>query len=100
VRFHALANGVTISPTLDRIEAVASAGGIERGAADALKEAFDVIMRLRFSHHAELIAAGAAPDNLIDPAALAPIARVDLREALHTVRREQRRLGAWVPSAL
>jgi len=100
VRFHALANGVTISPTLDRIEAVASAGGIERGAADALKEAFDVIMRLRFAHHAELIAAGAAPDNLIDPGALAPIARVDLREALHTVRREQRRLGAWVPSAL
>ncbi len=33
VRFHALANGVTISPTLDRIDAVASAGGIERGVA-------------------------------------------------------------------
>jgi CBS domain-containing protein len=100
VRFHALANGVTISPTLDRIEAVASAGGIERGAADALREAFDAITRLRFEHHAELIAAGRAPDNLIDPAALAPIARVELREALHTVRREQRRLGAWVPSGL
>jgi CBS domain-containing protein len=100
VRFHALANGVTISPTLDRIEAVASAGGIERGVADALAEAFDAITRLRFEHHAQLIAAGRAPDNLIDPAALAPIARVELREALHTVRREQRRLGAWVPSGL
>ncbi len=100
VRFHALANGVTISPTLDRIEAVASAGGIERGVADALSEAFDAITRLRFEHHAELIAAGRAPDNLIDPAALAPIARVELREALHTVRREQRRLGAWVPAGL
>jgi CBS domain-containing protein len=100
VRFHALANGVTISPTLDRIEAVASAGGIERSVADALREAFDVITRVRFEHHAELIAAGRAPDNLIDPAALAPIARVELREALHTVRREQRRLGAWVPSGL
>ncbi len=30
VRFHALANGVTISPTLDRIEAVASVGGSTR----------------------------------------------------------------------
>jgi CBS domain-containing protein len=100
VRFHALANGVTISPTLDRIEAVASAGGIERGVADALSEAFDAITRLRFEHHAELIADGRAPDNLIDPAALAPIARVELREALHTVRREQRRLGAWVPPGL
>jgi len=100
VRFHALANGVTISPTLDRIEAAASAGGLERGAADALREAFGVITRLRFEHHAELIAAGAAPDNMIDPAALAPIARADLREALHTVRREQKRLGVWVPSGL
>lgn len=100
VRFHALAHGVTISPTLDRIEAVASAGGIERGVADALGEAFDVITRLRFAHHAELIAAGAAPDNMIDPGALAPIARADLREALHTVRREQKRLGVWTPPKL
>ncbi len=100
VRFHALANGVTISPTLDRIEAVASAGGIERGEADALRESFDAITRLRFEHHAEMIAAGAAPDNLIDPGALAPIARVELREALHTVRREQKRLGVWVPPGL
>jgi len=100
VRFHALANGVTISPTLDRIEAAASAGGIERSVADALREAFDTITSLRFEHHAERIAAGQAPDNLIDPGALAPIARVQLREALHTVRREQKRLSVWVPSGL
>jgi CBS domain-containing protein len=100
VRFHALANGVTISPTLDRIEAVASAGGLERDVADALHEAFEVIARLRFEHHAELIAAGRAPDNMIDPAALAPIARGDLREALQAVRREQKRLGVWVPAGL
>ena len=28
VRYHALATGVTISPTLDRIDAVAGAGGL------------------------------------------------------------------------
>jgi CBS domain-containing protein len=100
VRFHALANGVTISPTLDRIEAVASVGGLERAEADALAEAFEAITRLRFEHHAELIAAGAPPDNLIDPQALTPIARSELREALHTVRRGQKRLGAWVPAGL
>jgi CBS domain-containing protein len=100
VRFHALANGVTISPTLDRIEAVASVGGLEREEADALVEAFEAIARLRFEHHAELIAAGVPPDNLIDPSALAPIARSELREALHTVRRGQKRLGAWVPAGL
>jgi CBS domain-containing protein len=98
VRFHALANGVTISNTLDRIEAVAHVGGLERGAADALREAFEVIARLRFAHHAALIAAGMAPDNLIAPDELAPIARTDLREALASVKRAQKQLGAWAPA--
>jgi CBS domain-containing protein len=98
VRFHALANGVTISNTLDRIEAVAHVGGLERAAADALREAFEVIIGLRFAHHAALIAAGQAPDNLIDPDELAPIARTDLREALASVKRGQKQLGAWAPA--
>jgi CBS domain-containing protein len=93
VRFHALAAGVTISPTLDRIEAAASAGGLDRATADALSEAFNVIAKLRFDHHAALVAAGAPPDNLIDPGELPPIARADLREALHVVRRAQKQLG-------
>jgi CBS domain-containing protein len=100
VRFHALATGVTISPTLDRIDAVASAGGLDPGQAEALREAFDVITRLRFEHHAACIAAGAPPDNLLDPGALAPIARGDLREALDSVRRAQKQLSVWVPPGL
>jgi CBS domain-containing protein len=99
VRFHALATGVTISNTLDRIEAVASVGGLDRGEADALREAFDVIVRVRFDHHAALISSGAAPDNLVDPGALPPIAQADLREALRAVRRAQKQLGAWAPAA-
>jgi CBS domain-containing protein len=98
VRFHALASGVTISPTLDRIEAVASVGGLERSTADALKEAFEVITRVRLEHHATLIAAGEPPDNLIDPDALSPITRNELREALHTVKRAQKNLGVWTPT--
>ncbi|HWE34372.1 MAG TPA: putative nucleotidyltransferase substrate binding domain-containing protein [Solirubrobacteraceae bacterium] len=99
VRFHALANGVTISNTLDRIEAVAHVGGLERDVADALSEAFTVISGLRFEHHAELIAAGSPPDNLIDPDELRPIAGADLRAALSEVRRAQKQLGAWAPVA-
>jgi CBS domain-containing protein len=98
VRFHALANGVTISPTIDRIEAVASIGGIEEGLAESLHEAFEVITRIRFEHHAELIAAGQPADNLIDPGALPAITHTDLREALGLVRRGQKQLGAWVPA--
>jgi CBS domain-containing protein len=92
VRYHALATGVTISPTLDRIDAVAAAGGLKGGDRASLAEAFEVISRVRFEHHAALIAAGSPPDNMIDPGELAPIARTDLREALQLVRRAQRRL--------
>ncbi|HWE11421.1 MAG TPA: putative nucleotidyltransferase substrate binding domain-containing protein [Solirubrobacteraceae bacterium] len=92
VRYHALASGVSISPTLDRIEAIAGAGGVSRDDADALREAFEVITSVRFEHHAELISAGQRADNLIDPGALSPIARGDLRAALQAVRRAQRRL--------
>jgi CBS domain-containing protein len=99
VRFHALSAGVTISNTLDRIEAVASVGGLERGLADALSEAFDVIMRLRFLHHAAQIAADAAVDNLLDPSDLSPIARAELREALQVLRRAQKGIGAWAPQS-
>jgi CBS domain-containing protein len=93
VRYHALANAVSISPTLDRLEAVASAGGLEPDLKEALREAFEVITGLRFEHHAELIAAGAPADNLIDPGALGPIARTELREALLTVRKAQKRIA-------
>jgi CBS domain-containing protein len=97
VRFHALAAGVTISPTLDRIEAVASVGELDRATADALREAFGVINDIRFEHHAAQVQAGMTADNLLDPEALAPIARTELREALHVVRRAQKRIGAWSP---
>lgn len=99
VRFHALANGVTISATLDRIEAVARVGGLERDAADALREAYGVITRIRLEHHAELIGAGRPADNLLDPGDLAPIAHAELREALQVVRRAQKRVAGWVPTA-
>ena len=97
VRFHALAHGVTISPTLDRIEATASVGGIDPKLAEALTEACSAITRLRFEHHAALIAAGAPADNLINPDELGPIARSELREALQVVRRAQKQLGVWTP---
>jgi CBS domain-containing protein len=97
VRFHALANGVTISSTLDRIEAVASVGGLEREVAEGLSEAFTVISSIRFERHAAQVQAGAAADNLLDPEELAPIARTELREALQVVRRAQKRVGAWSP---
>lgn len=92
VRYHALANGVTISSTQDRIEAVTEAGGLPRAEGDALAEAFEAITSVRFDHHAACIAAGEPIDNRVEPAALPPLARGELREALAIVRRAQKRL--------
>ncbi len=93
VRYHAIAAGVTVSPTVYRIEAVAMTGALDADEAQGLSEAFEVITRARFEHHAQLIAAGGPADNLIDPGALTPIARTELREALQVVKRAQKRLA-------
>jgi CBS domain-containing protein len=99
-RFHALSNGITISPTLDRLDAAQASGGLDADTAEALREAVAVIGRLRLEHHAVQIAAGQAPDNLLDPGELAPIAQTDLREALRSVARAQKRLRVYVPPGI
>ncbi|HTU96090.1 MAG TPA: putative nucleotidyltransferase substrate binding domain-containing protein [Solirubrobacteraceae bacterium] len=92
VRYHAIAAGVTISPTLDRIDAAAMTGTLDDDEARGLAEAFEVISAARFEHHAKLIADGRPADNLIEPGGMTSIARTELREALLVVKRAQKRL--------
>jgi CBS domain-containing protein len=96
-RFHALANGMTISPTRDRLVAVQETGTLDEATTTALREAFDLVMRIRFEHHASQIQAGRAPDNIVDVQELPPLARLDLREAFRTVAAAQKQLGRYVP---
>jgi CBS domain-containing protein len=96
-RFHALANGVTISRTLDRLIAVEEMGALGRETAQGLREAFTIVTRVRLQHHAARIQAGEEPDNLVDPAELPPLARLDLQEALRAVADAQKQLGRYVP---
>jgi CBS domain-containing protein len=96
-RFHAIANGVTISGTVDRLAAAAAAGSLSTESATALTEAFDLIMDMRRDHHVAQVQAGLPPDDLLDPEALSPLARTQLIEALKLVAAEQKRLGRFVP---
>jgi CBS domain-containing protein len=96
-RFHALANGITISATLDRLVAARDADGLEEEVAAALIEAHGIISRIRLEHHAAKIEAGEQPDNLIEPDQLPPVARLQLREAFRSIAHAQKRLGAFVP---
>jgi CBS domain-containing protein len=99
-RFHALSNGITISATLDRLVAAEEVGGLDRETAQALREAFTILCKVRLEHHAACIQAGEAPDNLIDPAELPPLERASLREAFLVIARAQKQLGRFVPLGL
>jgi CBS domain-containing protein len=96
-RFHALANGITISPTRDRLVAAEGTGALESSTAAALREAFDLVSRIRFEHQAALVQAGQPGDNMVDLDELPPLARLDLREAFRAVAAAQKQLGRYVP---
>jgi len=99
-RFHALVNGITISPTRDRLVAVHETGALDGPTATALREAFDLVSKIRFEHQASLIQAGRPSDNMVDLEELPPLARLDLREAFRTVAAAQKQLGRYVPLGL
>ena len=99
-RFHALANGITVSATLDRLVAAEELGAINKATAQSLREAFEVICQVRVDHHAEQIRAGRKPDNLIRPEDLPPLARADLREAFNAISRAQQELYRFVPPGI
>ena len=99
-RFHAIANGVTISATVDRLEAAAESGALSPEIAEGLTEAFEIVARVRLQHHAAQIEAGEAVDNMVDPAALPPVLRRELREAFRVVAHAQKRMASFLPQGL
>jgi CBS domain-containing protein len=99
-RFHALANGITISSTVDRLVAAEALGAINQETAQSLREAFTVIWQVRLDLQGRQIRAGRAPDNLIRPQQLPPLARAELREALRAIAKSQQLLNRFVPLGL
>jgi CBS domain-containing protein len=99
-RFYALTNGITISSTNDRLVAAAEVGALDAETASALREAFEIVLRIRLAHHAERLDAGLAPDNLVDPQTLSQLTRTQLREAFRVIAHAQKRLSVYVPPGL
>ena len=54
-------------------------------------------MRIRLDHHAACLQQGREPDNVVDPAALPPLTRAQLREAFRAIAAAQKRLSVYVP---
>ena len=88
-RFHALTNGVTISATLDRLVAVEEIGALEPEAAEGLREAFSIVSRVRFEHHAAQIQSGRPPDNQPEDGKIVSRLRYGTRVAVSAKR------GKW-----
>jgi CBS domain-containing protein len=96
-RYHALANGITISGTDDRLAGALELGALEPELATELREAAVVIARTRYDHHVAQIQTGLPPDSVIDPGLLPPLARAHLRDAFLAVARAQKRLAVHRP---
>jgi CBS domain-containing protein len=99
-RYFALSNGITISATTDRLEAVQAAGALDADTAAALREAFEIVMRIRLDNHAAQIEAGEEPTNVVAPASLPPLMRAQLREAFRAIAHAQKLLAVYVPLGL
>ncbi|HEY5725988.1 MAG TPA: DUF294 nucleotidyltransferase-like domain-containing protein [Methylomirabilota bacterium] len=92
LRVYALSLGVPETNTLDRLSAAEARGAITIEDARDLRQAFEVVSRLRLGHQLEQLDAGLASDNWIDPAQLGKSDRLLLKEALKTVGWLQRML--------
>ena len=88
-RYHALAHGITIQATLDRLAAICKIDAEGTECDRTLREAYLTLKQLQLEHHAEAVRAGKKPDNVIDTDALRPLTRANLQEALRAVAAAQ-----------
>ena len=96
-RFHALANRITISGTIDRLTAARQTGVLEIETADELLEGFEIISRVRFDHHDRCLQAGRPIDDLIGLDELTPIRRRELRDIFRAIAKAQKKLSIYLP---
>jgi CBS domain-containing protein len=90
-RYHALARGITIQATLERLAAVCEVDAEGAEADRTLREAYLTVKQVQLQHHAEAVREGGEPDNVVETDSLRPLARANLQEALREVTAAQSR---------
>ena len=91
-RWAGAAAGHTEGTTIERLRAAGAAGLIGDADALTLVVAFEILYELRIAHQMDQLAAGQAPDDLLDPAVMSPLARSSLRDVFRGVAAAQRAL--------
>jgi CBS domain-containing protein len=92
-RVYALAAGVTVANTHDRLEVSAQAGEVTEQSARDLRGALEFLGKLRIAHQARQMAQGKAPDNFLALEELSNFERSHLKEAFSVVQTLQGVLG-------
>jgi len=90
MRVCALSLGLRETNTLDRLLAVGREGLFSLREVDDLRDACEVIGRLRLTHQLARLDTGMSPDNFINPQALGNVDRLLLKQAFKTIAWLQR----------
>ncbi|OQW87166.1 MAG: cyclic nucleotide-binding protein [Rhodoferax ferrireducens] len=85
-RIYALAAGVSVANTHDRLEACANAGQVSEQSARDLRDALEFLAKLRIAHQARQTAQGQAPDNFLALEELSNFERSHLKDAFAVVQ--------------
>jgi CBS domain-containing protein len=93
-RWGAIAAGVTIASTPERLHAAGAAGTLPDGEAETLRDAFSLINNLRLAHQVTQLRAGVEPDDFVAPDELSDLMRTQLKEAFRAISAIQKRVAA------
>jgi CBS domain-containing protein len=92
-RVYALANGITATNTVQRIQAAALCGAVTGTDAEAWVAAITFLQHFRLRHQYAQISRGEPADNHLQPGRLNALDRRLLKETLRTARNLQQRLA-------
>ncbi|HEY3192561.1 MAG TPA: putative nucleotidyltransferase substrate binding domain-containing protein [Solirubrobacterales bacterium] len=93
-RYASLAAGaIDAVSTQERLSAADAGGTLDSDFAHSLSDSFELFQSVRLEHQVHQIQRGDEPDDHLDPKALEPARRCQLRDAFREVRSVQRKLG-------
>ena len=96
-RLFAVSAGLPQIGTRERLNAAAGAGAVSRQGAADLRDAFDFLSTVQFSHQQAAVNAGGEPNNHVNPKKLSRLEREHLRDAFSVIRRLQQSLATKYP---
>ena len=96
----AIAAGITVSSTLERLTATEAAGRLSGEASSELREVFELLLGLRVEQQVAQVERGEQPRNMLDPRSLPTLARSQMVQAFQVIASHQKQLARYVPIGL